>query len=150
MEAKEAQQYQSWCNDNGTRIYPVPLYDKSTSYKICVERNLTASIGKLVFEDNPKGKEPSVWHQIRELYKIIYKRDNILPLMDYSYLPIEHQIELTQSAIKLSEEHIKHYSSNPIQLDELRFKIQTQSLSEHNKELHERLKKLEKKSKINQ
>lgn len=44
----------------------------------------------------------------------------------YSHLPVEHQIELEKEAIKLLEEHIKHYSSNPIQLDELRFKIQTQ------------------------
>ena len=77
MEAKEAHQYQKWCNDNGTRIYPIPLYDKSTSYKICVERNLEANTGKLIFEDNPKGNEPSVWDQIKELYKIIYERENL-------------------------------------------------------------------------
>jgi hypothetical protein len=65
-------------------------------------------------------------------------------MYDYSHLPIDQQIELTKEAIKLSEEHIKHYSSNPIQLDELRFKIQTQSLAEHNKELSKHLEKLEK------
>lgn len=64
----------------------------------------------------------------------------------YLHLPIEQQIELTKEAIKLSEEHIKHYSSNPIQLDELRFKIQTQSLADHNKDLQLKLKNLEKKS----
>lgn len=67
-------------------------------------------------------------------------------MYDYTHLPIDQQIELTKEAIKLSEEHIKHYSSNPIQLDELRFKIQTQSLAEHNKELSKHLEKLEKKS----
>ncbi len=67
-------------------------------------------------------------------------------MYDYTYLPIEQQIELAKEAIKLSEEHIKHYSSNPIQLDELRYKIQTQALAEHNKELHKHLKKLEEKS----
>jgi hypothetical protein len=77
MEAKEAHRYQKWCNDNGTRIYPIPLYDKSNSYKICVEQGLKANTGKLVFEDNPKGNEPSVWDQIRQLYKIIYERENL-------------------------------------------------------------------------
>lgn len=77
MEAKEAHRYQKWCNDNGTRIYPIPLYDKSNSYKICVERRLKSNTGTLVFEDNPKGNEPSVWDKIRELYKIIYERENL-------------------------------------------------------------------------
>lgn len=63
----------------------------------------------------------------------------------YTHLPIDQQIELTKEAIKLSEEHIKHYSSNPIQLDELRYKIQTQGLAEHNKKLHKQLEILEKK-----
>ena len=143
METKDAHRYQKWCNDNGVRIYPVPLYDKSSSYKICVERNMEASTGKLIFEDKPKVGQVSVWDQIRILYKIIYKRDNILPLMDYSYLPIEQQIVLMKEDIKNSENHINHYSSNPLQLDELRFKIQEQGLQEHNKKLHKRLEKLE-------
>lgn len=62
----------------------------------------------------------------------------------YTHLPIDQQIELTKEAIKLSEEHIKHYSSNPIQLDELRYKIQTQGLAEHNKKLHKQLEHLKK------
>lgn len=66
-------------------------------------------------------------------------------MYDYTHLPIEEQIELTKEAIKLSEEHIKHYSRNPIQLDELRYKIQTQGLAEHNKKLHKQLEILEKK-----
>lgn len=66
-------------------------------------------------------------------------------MYDYTHLPIDQQIELTKEAIKLSEDHIKHYSSNPIQLDELRFKIQTQALAEHNKKLSKHLEKLEKK-----
>lgn len=77
MEILEPHQYMKWCNDQGTRIYPIPIYDKSTSYRICIERNLEASTGKLVFEDNPKGNEPSVWEQIRLLYKIIYERENL-------------------------------------------------------------------------
>lgn len=76
MSPKEAHQYQKWCNDNRIRIYPIPIYDKSSSYKICIERDLKASTGKLVFEDQPKGKEPSVWEQIRLLYKMIYEREN--------------------------------------------------------------------------
>lgn len=63
----------------------------------------------------------------------------------YTHLPIDQQIELTKEALKLSEEHIKHYSSNPIQLDELRYKIQTQGLAEHNKKLHKQLENLQKK-----
>jgi hypothetical protein len=66
-------------------------------------------------------------------------------MYDHAHLPIDQQIELTQEAIKNSEEHIKHYSSNPIQLDELRFKIQTQGLAEHNKKLSKHLEKLQKK-----
>ncbi len=77
MEVKEAHQYQKWCNDHGTRIYPIPLYDKSSSYKICVERNMVASTGSLIFEDKPKVWQVSVWDQIRILYKIIYERENL-------------------------------------------------------------------------
>ena len=62
---------------------------------------------------------------------------------DISHLPAEQQIQLTKEYIKNSENHIQHYSSNPIQLDELRFKIQTQGLNEHNKKLHQQLLKLE-------
>lgn len=77
MEVLAPHQYQKWCNDHGIRIYPIPLYDKSSSFKICVEQNLKANIGKLVFEEKPKGNEPSVWDKIRELYKIIYERENL-------------------------------------------------------------------------
>jgi hypothetical protein len=143
MESREFCQYFKWCVENGIKIFPIPLHDKSENYKICVERNGAGSVGQRVFENQPKGKDNSVWEQIRELYKIIYKRDNILPLMDYSYLPIEQQIVLTKEDIKNSENHIKHYSNNPLQLDELRFKIQEQGLQAHNNHLHKRLEKLE-------
>lgn len=63
---------------------------------------------------------------------------------DYTTLSIEQQIELTKESIKISDAHIKHYSSNPIQLDELRYKIQRQGLAEHNKNLHNHLEKLQK------
>lgn len=61
-----------------------------------------------------------------------------------SHLPSEQQIELTKESIKNSENHIKHYLSNPTKLDGLRFKIQAQGLEEHNKKLHKQLEKLEK------
>lgn len=76
MDIKEAHRYQKWCNDNEILIYPIPVYDKSESYKICVERNGVSSVGQLIFENQPKGKSNSIWDQIRELYKIIYQREN--------------------------------------------------------------------------
>jgi len=76
MESKDAHRFQKWCNDNKILIFPIPLYDKSENYKICVERNGAGSVGKMIFENQPKGKEKSVWDQIRELYKIIYEREN--------------------------------------------------------------------------
>jgi hypothetical protein len=63
-----------------------------------------------------------------------------------NHLPIEQQIEIIKNYIANSENHIKHYSSNPTQLDELKFKIQTKGLAEHNKKLHKQLENLEKQS----
>lgn len=58
------------------------------------------------------------------------------------HLPIEQQIEIIQEYIKNSDAQIKHYSSNPLKLDELKFKIQTQGLTNHNKQLNKKLQTL--------
>lgn len=76
MEPKEAHKYAKWCNDNGTIIYPVPLYDKGNSYHIAVERNKEASVGTMVFQSETKGNEKNVWEQIRFIYKLIYEKNH--------------------------------------------------------------------------
>ena len=76
MDHKEAAVYFKWCNDNGILIYPVPIYENGHSYKICVERKGVASVGKITFENKGTKEQKSVWDQIRELYKIIYNREN--------------------------------------------------------------------------
>ena len=63
---------------------------------------------------------------------------------DIKHLPVEHQIEIIKEYIKNSEAQIKHYSNNPLKLDELKFKLQTKNLKEHNKKLIKELEKLEK------
>lgn len=75
MEPKESHQYMKWCNDKEIRIYPIPLYENGHSYKICVERDGKASVGKITFENKSSREQKSVWDQIRELYKIIYQRE---------------------------------------------------------------------------
>ena len=65
-------------------------------------------------------------------------------MQEFTHLPIEHQIHIVKHYIENNENHIRHYSRNPIQLDELRYKIQTQALQDHNKELHKLLEKLNK------
>lgn len=76
MESREAHKYQKWCNDNGIRLYPIPTYDKSKKYFICKEDQGIGYVGKKVFGEETKGKEVSIWDQIREIYKIIYEREN--------------------------------------------------------------------------
>lgn len=76
MDTKESHLYMKWCNDNEIRIYPIPLYENGHSYKICVEREGKASVGKIIFQNESSREQKSVWDQVRELYKIIYKREN--------------------------------------------------------------------------
>ena len=67
-----------WCTENGIRIYPVPVSTANTgNYHIVVERNGKASIGKLIFKNEPTKEQPSVWQQIRTLYKMIYEKESI-------------------------------------------------------------------------
>ena len=61
------------------------------------------------------------------------------------HLPINQQIEITEWYLKNSDDAIKHYSKNPLKLDDLKFKIQTQSLSNHNQQLNKKLKTLKQK-----
>ena len=82
-----------WCTENGIRIYPVPVSDHFTgNYNIVVERNGKASKGNMVFNENPISKTieeeqgnkivkktivtPSVFQQIRTLYKLIYEKES--------------------------------------------------------------------------
>jgi len=66
-----------WCNDNGTVIYPVPVNATSKgTYFIVVEKNGIPKKGKVVFKDEPAHNEPSVWEQIRTLYRMIYEQKN--------------------------------------------------------------------------
>lgn len=66
-----------YCTDKGIRIYPVPVSASNNGdYHIVVERKNRANKGKLVFKDKPKPSEPSVWQQIRTLYKMIYEEEN--------------------------------------------------------------------------
>ena len=67
-----------WCTENGIRIYPVPVSENYTgNYNIVVERNGKASKGSLIFKNEPTKEEPSVWQQIRTLYKMIYEKESI-------------------------------------------------------------------------
>ena len=84
-----------WCTENGIRIYPVPISEANTgNYHIVVERNGKASKGKLIFNEKPISKvieevirdkivkktivTPSVFQQIRTLYKMIYEKESII------------------------------------------------------------------------
>ena len=58
------------------------------------------------------------------------------------HLPVDHQIEITECYLKNSDDQISHYSKNPSKLDDLKFKILTQSLSSHNQHLNKKLKTL--------
>ena len=42
-----------------------------------MERNGKASIGKLIFKNEPTKEQPSVWQQIRTLYKMIYEKESV-------------------------------------------------------------------------
>lgn len=82
-----------WCVESGTRIYGVPVSDTNNGdYHIVVEENGIASIGSMVFNDKAIIKKneklignkkvittevtPSIWQQIRTLYKLIYEKHN--------------------------------------------------------------------------
>ena len=66
-----------WCNDNGIIIYPVPVsaYSKE-SYYIVVERNGKPKKGERIFKNEPYKDDPSVWDQVRTLYRMIYEKSN--------------------------------------------------------------------------
>lgn len=89
----EYQKHFKWCTENGIRIYPVPISSgKTDNYNIVVETKGKASKGAKVFNDKTSSetvekvvgkrkikevvKIPSVWEQIRTLYKMIYEKDH--------------------------------------------------------------------------
>jgi hypothetical protein len=70
-------QHAKWCHDNGIFIYPVPVSATSKgTYFIVVQEGNKHDQGKLIFKDEPDKNEPSVWEQIRTLYRMIYERKN--------------------------------------------------------------------------
>lgn len=75
---KEYEKHFKWCTDNGIRIYPTPVSSANTGdYNIIVERNGIGSRGNMIFQDKPTNKNPSVWEQMRTLYRLIYEKESI-------------------------------------------------------------------------
>ena len=70
MEAKEYLKYQSYCNNIGIKIYPVPY--SSNHYKIAVSTNAEEIIGEKKYKKFPDPKEENWSNVIRETYKEIY------------------------------------------------------------------------------
>lgn len=77
MDPRESHKHQKWCNEKEIRLYPVPTYEKSKKYYICKEVQGKGYVGKKVFGEETKGSDVSVWEQIRELYKLIYYKENM-------------------------------------------------------------------------
>ena len=60
-------------------------------------------------------------------------------------LPIDQQIEIAKEELELANFSSKHYSSNPLKLSEVKFKIQTNAHRDHINAKNSKLAKLLKK-----
>lgn len=78
MSLEEEHKHFKWCEANKIRVYPVPISTHSIGeYHLVVERDRIPSRGKVIFRNQPKKGEVSVWDQTRVLLKMIYEKENI-------------------------------------------------------------------------
>lgn len=75
MEAKQYAKYQSYCNEIGITIYPVPY--SSGHYKIAVSTLNNEKIGQKIFKKFPGPKDENWSDAVRKAYEIIYNKHNI-------------------------------------------------------------------------
>lgn len=74
---KEILTYQSWCINNGIKIYPVRLITASERYKIGVQVNDSApKNGKEIYTVTTTKNSVGVYDKIIEMYKYFYNKNN--------------------------------------------------------------------------